>query len=77
MHRETEYRLIVESSPEALSERVNRHTQDGWDLWGSPAMTSEQGGFAFAQAVTLTREEATPGNLERLTEQIIGKETTP
>ena len=34
-----EYKLIVETNQARLSNEVNRHLKDGWELYGSPTAT--------------------------------------
>ncbi len=50
------YRLLTGSSDRAFCERVTRALDDGYELYGPPAIAVEDGVVVVAQAVILPRE---------------------
>ena len=48
------YRLLTGSDDRVFCERVSEALADGYELYGSPAITLEAGKIVIAQAVILT-----------------------
>ena len=59
-----EYKILKDYSAEGLSEEVNKHIADGWQLYGSPCLAVvEPRSTLFAQAVTKAEGERRMGTL--------------
>lgn len=51
------YRLLTGTDDRAFCERVGEALADGYELYGSPAITSENGRIVTAQAVVLAERD--------------------
>ena len=46
-----EYKMIRETSADAVNRMVNRHLQDGWVIWGYPSSSSSDYTQYYSQAM--------------------------
>ncbi len=53
-----EYRALCEFDPSRLSEVVDDHLKDGWELYGDLKITTDKTNVYFAQAMTLKTKKA-------------------
>lgn len=45
------YVLLRTRDAAELSREVQKSLRDGWQLWGSPSIAGDEGGFVYVQAV--------------------------
>lgn len=53
----TEYRFLTGPDDAGFCKRVTEHLNDGWELYGSPALTVKDGVVIAGQAIIRTKTQ--------------------